>query len=675
VIETPLQRRTPLPPQLARRVGVLGVVAFVLFGIIAFRLWYLQVLTGPQNAALATANVVQNIPLPPPRGNILDAHGNLLATYRDAPEVAIVADNLPPRGARRWQEYERLARVLGLRAQAIKNTVDNYRVAPPGYAPTHVAYLNTHQLAYLAERQRYYPGVVERVVPVRYYPQGDIGSVFLGQVGQITGASPGSPGELGQPEFKGVTAGSIVGQSGLEAQYQPYLQGTPGVEKVQIDASGLPTGATPKVTPATAGDQLVTSIDMGLEREGYAAVRHAMASARANHLPATAAGFVAMDPMSGRILALGSVPSYNANEFATGISSSQLHAIEADKSWIDRAVDGAYPTGSTFKPITALAALKAGLITTQTSQGAGVCYTVGSGAAAQHFCNSSQANYGDLRLVNALAVSEDTFFYPIGAQAFGLAGGGEAIQDEARELGLGRSPGIDLPGGGYAGIVPDRSYVAAVNAQYWQQYCEGPVGVRGASPKPAYRNDPLAITGCTTQGEFEYWTEGQNVQLVTGQGFLEATPLQMAVAYSAIVNGGTVFSPRIATEILSPSGAVVQQLPPPLAHHVYIDPAARAAVMEGLHDAAQSPQGTSYPTFGSFPRVVYGKTGTAQHANQADQSWYVAYAPDPRRPIVVAVTIEQGGFGAAAAAPAARLMLSEWFGINKQFLAGSSRDR
>ena len=672
MIEAPLQRRAPLPPQLTRRVGVLGVVAFALFGIIAFRLWYLQVLTGPQNAQRATANVVQPIAVPPPRGNILAADGSILASSRNAIEVAVVRDELPPEGPARKQLYKRLAHVLGLSWQQVRTKVQSGTVAP-GYAPTPIGFVGTKKLAYLAERKRYYPGVVENSVPVRYYPQGDIGAVLLGQVGQITKASNGVPGELGTTRYKGVTAGSTVGQSGLEAQYQPYLQGLPGEDRVEINASGYPTGAQGKPVLAVPGDQLGTSIHLGLEREGYVAMRHAMSAARTLHNPATAGAFVAMDPFSGRVYALGSLPTYDANEFATGVSTSQYKAIQSDNADLDRAIEGHYPTGSTFKPITALAALGAGVITPQTLQGGGTTYTVGHGSAAQSFHNSGGASYGNLDLSSALAVSEDTYFYPLG-NALNGNGRNLALQDEARALGLGRSPGIDLPGGGYAGIVPDYQYVAAVNKTDWAQFCQGPQGTLGARPKPRYARDQLAITGCA-QGQFVYWTVGQNIQLATGQGFLEATPLQMAVAYSAIVNGGTVWRPQIATQVLAPSGQVVQQLPAPtVANKVAIDPAYRAAIMTGLHAAAQSTGGTSDAVFGNFPHSVYGKTGTAQHANGKDQSWYVAYAPDAKRPIVIAVTIEQGGFGAAAAAPAVRLMLSQWFGIKKQFIAGTNPD-
>ena len=672
MIEAPLQRRTPLPPQLTRRVSVLAVVVFVLFGILAFRLWYLQVLTGTQNAARVAANVVQPISLPSPRGNILASDGQVLATYRNATQVAVIKDDLPSGAAAQTALFKRLGRVLGLPWRTMQQTVVSGSIAP-GYAPTPIGYVGFNTLTYLGERKRYYPGVIERSVPVRYYPQGDIGAVVLGQVGQISSktSDPNNP-ELGTAHFKGVAAGSIVGQSGLEWQYQPYLQGLPGVEKVDVNASGYPTGAS-TVTAATPGDQLVTSLDLGLEREGYVAVRRGIAAANANHNPAVGGSFIALNPMTGRVLAAGSLPTYNANAFATPISQSAYARISQTKALDDNAIDGLYPTGSTFKPIAALGALRAGIITPQTTQGAGSCVRI----STKSFCNSGGADYGDMDLENALRVSEDTYFYRVGAEA----NGGSALQTEARALGLGRSPGIDLPGtpdGGAGGVVPDRAFVNAVNKQYWAQYCQGPEGVVGARPKPRYAGNTLAVNGCA-QGAFEYWTIGQNVLFATGQGFLEATPLQMAIAYSAIFNGGKVWQPQIASQIVSSSGALVQQLPAPHYTTVAIDPAAQAVVAAGLHAAAQATGGTSDAVFGNFPRTIYGKTGTAEHDGPhgltADQSWYIAYAPDAKRPIVIAVTIPLGGFGAAAAAPAVRLMLSEWFGIKRTFQPGSSPDR
>ncbi|MGD1050040.1 MAG: penicillin-binding transpeptidase domain-containing protein [Solirubrobacteraceae bacterium] len=665
MIESPLQRRAPLPPQLTRRVSVLGIGVFLLFGVLAFRLWYLQVLTGTQNAAKATANVVRDVTIPAPRGNILDRNGALLATWRVAPQVAIVADDLPPRGPQRQLVYRRLARVLGIGWGQIRATVDDVAIAPPGYAPTDVMDdVSSYALYYIEGHKPLFPGVIVRQAYVRYYPQGDIGAVVLGQVGQITGPLSSSHPELGTAPYKGIAAGTIVGQSGLEATYQSYLQGTPGIDHVDVDAAGYPIAAKSTTVQPVTGDQVSTSLDLGLEKEGYIAADEARIKARLNGDPAPAASFVAIDPFSGRVLALGSVPTYNANDFATTPSTKTYDEILSSDALFDRAIDGGYPTGSTFKPITALAALGSGLITAQTLQGNGSCVTFGT---TQKFCNSGSANYGNLDLVNALTVSEDTYFYRVGAAA---NGGSWPIQREARELGLGTSPGIDLPGGGTAGVVPDKAYVAALNAEYISQHCRS--SSPGSQPKPAYAKQQLATTACT-QGYLQLpWTIGQNVLLATGQGYLLASPLQMAIAYSAIVNGGKVWSPKIGTAILSPTGGLVAQLPAPTYTRVPINPVYQALVMTGLHGAAQSPSGTSYPTFGNFPLAVYGKTGTAVHAGEADQSWYVAYVPDPKRPIVIAFTVEQGGFGAAAAAPAVRLMLSEWFGLPEKWVVSAT---
>ena len=534
----------------------------------------------------------------------------------------------------------------------------------PGYQPAVIQNnVGTYALYYLGLHPDEFPGVDVQRVSLRDYPQRDIGSVVLGEIGPINST------ELGTSPFQGIQQGTYVGQAGLEATYQHYLQGKDGVEKVQVNASGVLTGKTPQVTQPIPGDTLLTSLDLPLEREGYIAVRRAESAARAGiqHLTAPAGAFFAMDPNSGRVLAAGSLPTYDANDFVTPPSTALWAQLDnaTQAPLFDRAVTSGYPTGSTFKPITALAGLKAGLITAQTSQGAGACIVISN----ETFCNSQHTNYGNRDLVSALTVSEDTYFYRVGAAANGSTGDGHAIQNTARELGLGSKPGIDIAGGGGAGLIPDRAVIADRNSTYLAQNCNG------THPTAANAHNQLWITACGQGFFFNPWTVGQNVQLATGQGYLEASPAQMAVAYSAIVNGGKVWRPQIGEKILTPSGQLARQLPAPTYHQVDIPPADQQLIMAGLHGAAQSPTGTSYAVFGNFPYTVYGKTGTAVVASKGgDQSWYVCYVPDGSKSIVLAVTIEHGGFGAAAAAPAARLMLSEWFGLPKVFLPGQSQD-
>jgi len=236
-------------------------------------------------------------------------------------------------------------------------------------------------------------------------------------------------------------------------------------------------------------------------------------------------------------------------------------------------------------------------------------------------------------------VSSDVFFYTLGARINNS--GTQALQKWAHRLGIGRPTGIDLPGE-FSGLLPT----------------------------PAWR-DRLFRKHLTDRP----WSVGDNVNLAVGQGDLEATPIQMATAYSAVANGGRVLRPHIGLEVDDAAGRVLQTIQPGASRNIHLDPSNRQAILDGLHLAASAPGGTSADVWAGFPHQIDGKTGTAERPNQADQSWYVCYAPDPQRPLVIAVTIEEGGFGAEAAAPAARLMMSQWFGVQKKFVAGTSTTR
>ena len=472
---------------------------------------------------------------------------------------------------------------------------------------------------------------------------------MLGYVGDLSLA------EESDSNFKGVPSGSVVGQSGLEYQYDRYLRGKDGVERIQVDAAGVPTGRELQKSPPTTGDGLRTSLDLSLEQEGQRALQTAIRLAHLNGYPATAAAFTAIDPRNGQVLAIGSLPAFNPNVLSRPfISQSQYDAQGAGHAFIDRATSSVYPTGSTFKPVAALAGLDSGLITPSSllgGTGAGGCLSI----SRQAFCNSNGADYGANDLARALEVSEDTYFYELGALANPH---GTLIQDTAKLLGLGAPTGIDLPGE-VSGFVPSAAADRRLDREYMKQAC-------GRGRHGAF---------CAAGGLYPPWTIGQNVQLATGQGQLQASPLQMAVAYSALANGGHVVTPHIGLAIESPAGKLVETLPAPAPRAL---PASYDAyipeVLAGLHLAAQSPSGTSYDVFGNFPRTVYGKTGTAQTVTgnpHDDQSWYVVYVPDPKRPIVVAVTVERGGYGDQAAAPAARMILAKWFGLPTKVIRGT----
>lgn len=644
--QPPVDRRPPVSPQLAFRVAILGGLALIMFGIIFFRLWYLQVLSGDQYVQQANTNRVRDLPIQAARGEIVDRNGTPVVSDRPTDAVQIVPSELPPVGPARQALYRSLANVLQMSPQAIAHTVHQQRLVTPYANVTLKIDAGQDVLDYLAERQTEFPGVVQQQVYIRDYPNGDLAAQLLGTVGQI------SPAELAFPRFRGVRQGTVVGQAGVEWSYDRYLRGRNGVQRVEVDAAGRVQRQL-ATTPPIAGQQLRLSLDAGLQKEGQAALVQGIGLAQANGHAPTGGAFVALNPINGEVLAMGSTPTFDPNVFAKPISQSEYNRLFGGVNGqpgpqFNRAIDGAYPTGSTFKPITAMASLTSGLITPSTPIAGGQCLSVGS--AGQQFCNAGHADYGTLSLIDALRVSSDVFFYTLGEQANGVPG--EVIQTWAKRLGLGHATGIDLPGE-FVGTVPDRAWRDRVNAK--EIACE--------------RRKHVHFCGIS---DGRQWSVGDNVNLAVGQGDLQATPLQMAVAYSALYKGYVV-RPHLGLEVDDSQGRLIQQISPSPVRNLHLNPTYQQAILDGLHAATSQPGGTSFDVWQGFPRPIYGKTGTAQRAGQDDQSWYVAIAPDPVRPIVVAVTIESGGFGAQAAAPAARLIISKWFNEPLTLVAGQSK--
>jgi penicillin-binding protein 2 len=520
----------------------------------------------------------------------------------------------------------------------------------------------TGVLTVLAERQNEFPGVTQQPVSIRSYPYGEMAAQVLGYVGQV------SEGELKKSAFRGVQQGTVVGQEGLEYYYDRYLRGRDGEQRVQVNSEGYPEPTRLQPTPPKAGYSLKVTLDLGLQHEAERALLQGIENARAGGKPATAGAFTAIDPRNGQVLAIGSYPTFDPNKFAKPLTQSEYAALEgkagssgggeeeAPAPLTDRAVNGAYPTGSTFKPFTAMGVLEAGVINPTEGLGAGQCISV----STEQFCNAGKADYGAVGLVEALKVSSDTYFFEVGELANKYH---EVIQNMARELGIGHTTGIDLPSE-IEGTIPDPAWREKQNRL--QEKCE---------------HEKHHGT-CDIVAEVRPWSVGDNMDLAVGQGDLLTSPLQMAVAYSTLANAyrnggyGTVVTPHLGMEIDEPSGGLVQSLTFPPKRHVHLNYSDLSLVMEGIHEAASQPGGTSADVWAGWDQEqhpVYGKTGTAEHAGKEDQSWYMCYVGDPNRPIVIAVTVQQGGFGAETAAPIARLIASQWFGKPEKFVAGTSK--
>jgi penicillin-binding protein 2 len=673
MIPLPEERRPPLTPQLALRAAIMGSFALAMFAIIFFRLWFLQVLSGDHYLAQASQNQVREVSIPAARGDIVDRSGNILVDSRGAIAVQISPAALPVRliagpdlvrpPASDLAVFNRLAHVLRMPTKRRSCAVPAHgvvrispiacmvaqRLAVLPYADVTVSSDVSRAVEYyLAERQALFPGVEVQHVYLRNYPLSTLAAQLFGTVGPINQT------EVKEHRYRSVSHTAVIGQSGLEYYYDQYLRGEDGSEKVQVDALGRFTSVLPHGTAPVTGHDLKLSLDVKLQQVGQQALQQSIDS----NPPANGGAFVALNPDNGEVYAMGSLPTFDPNIFASKLSERTYQALNNPSSnfpLINRAIQSAGPTGSTFKPITATAALQSGAWTASdifddTGQ---FCIS----GQCRH--NSGHAVDGALDLENALRVSSDDFFYNLGARTNADPNThpkGGPLQQWASNYGIGQPTGIDL-GGELAGNLPSpiwRAHIDQVELMCERKRHVPSCGIADGRP----------------------WSVGDNINLAVGQGDVQVTPLQLAVAYSAIANGGWVVRPHLGLDVENPDGTVLQRIDPAPARHIPIDPGTLDTIRAGLHDAAQTAGGTSYDVFGNFPEQVYGKTGTAQYNGQQDYSWYACFVPATATstPIAVVVTVEQGGFGAVAAAPVAREILSQWFfGKPGAYQAGSSQ--
>jgi penicillin-binding protein 2 len=604
------RRGTAMSPGLALRIAILGGIALVLFAVVFFRLWYLEVLSGDHYLAQADNNRVREVKTPAPRGKIVDRNGHTLVDNRNAQVVEITPDKLPKSQAEKTKLYTRLARVLpDITRREIRTSVRDQLRAVPFSSAIVKTDVPMDVVSYLSEHASSFPGVTVDKVWLRSYPYKQTAAHIFGTVGEVTEK------QLKERRYSGVTQGDRVGQSGIEYSYDRFLRGKNGARRVLVDAGGDPRGTLGAVQ-SVPGHQLRLSLDLDVQRTGQQAITGDQGA------------FVVMDVHTGAVIALGSNPSFDPNVFSKGIRQSQLDALynpDNGAPLTDRAIQGGYPVGSTFKLITATAALQGGLITPDTTLYDPGFLKVGGVT----FQNAEGAVHGALALRQALTVSDDVFFYKLGLEAYN-SGNGHLLQRWAARYGLGRYTGIDVPGE-LPGLIPSAEWR---NQLFKKKQTDRP------------------------------WSPGDNINLSVGQGDVRISPLQMAVAYAALANNGTVLRPHLGERIEDQSGRVIQEFRTRARRKIHIAPQNRQAILDGLRGAASGAGGTSTSVFKGFPIPIAGKTGTAEKgAGRADQSWYVALAPYPDVKYVVVVTAEHGGFGADTAAPQARKILAKLFGV------------
>jgi penicillin-binding protein 2 len=594
---------------MALRIAVVGGFSLVLFAILFFRLWDLQVINGAENLAQAKNNRTRSTKIIAPRGEILARNGEVLVDNRTSLALQVKPAELPGEGPELDKELTELGALVHMKLPQVKRRIaEEVKVVAAGAPVTIRNDVGYDLIYYIEENPGKFPGVTVEKVFVRNYPAGDEAAHVLGHTGEV------SEEELETGPYKGLEPGEIVGKEGVEYTYDKYLRGKPGVSRYQVDASGEPTpGGQLASTPPQPGDSLKLTINPAVQKAGEAALAE-------YGLPG---GFVSMNIHTGEILGLGSFPTYDPSVWNPLSPKEAKLFFESEVSPLtDRAVEGLYPTGSTYKIITALAGLENGVFTPST-----VVDDNGSiEIANQKFENSEGEVNGPITLVHALEVSSDVFFYEQGYKMWKT----NYLQEWSEKMGIGKPTGIDLPQAeGTQGLVPSKQ---------WDE--------------EEFKNG----------ADIEPWGPGQNVQLAVGQGYLQTDPLEMAIAYAALGNEGTIVTPHVAMQLQDAAGRVLKEIDPGPRRHVNINPEYQRLIMEGLHDVTSGPGGTATEAFKGFPIPVAGKTGTAERATyEGNQAWFISLAPYPDPEIVTVVTLEQGGFGAESAAPANRQILEAYF--------------
>ena len=530
-----------LTPGLAFRVGILGIVALAVFAVLFFRLWSLQVLSGDTYLAAAQGNQLRTIRLEAPRGTILDRHGRVIVDNVAGTAVKLWVGDLPRN--RRYAVIKHLADVLNVPPLQLAKEVDE-RIGDPLNPITVKTAVGEDQVAYLYEHSSEFPGVQIQQTYLRHYPYQSLAAQVLGYVGEV------SQGELDQKPSV-YRPGDKVGKTGVESRDDEYLRGDAGQAEIRVDSMGRPQGPLQLRREARPGKAVRLTIDVGLQRAAEQALRYGITTARANEsYYADGGAIVALDPNDGAVLAMASSPTYKPSVYVGRVDPKKIEPLVNDKvakeknyPGINRVTSGVYPPGSTWKPVTALAAMQEHML--QPYQALQCTPTATYGLDKQEFRNWDPYVNQPMTLVEALARSCDTYFYQLGYQ-FYLEGdrGRNRMQQWARKFGFGVPTGFDL-GGEQQGLVPT----------------------------PAWRKKAF-------KGDWDRaWNPGNSIQLSIGQQDVQVTPLQMARFYAMIANGGKLVTPYVVSQVetAAPNGqspVVERRFAPDPPKAVGVDPAA-----------------------------------------------------------------------------------------------------
>lgn len=683
--KAPAKKREETPPMtkgnMQVRVVSLAVLIALVFLVLGARLWYLQVLTGEDYTLEAQATHTSQIKIPAQRGVIYDRNGEILANNVPGLNVTIVPNELYEKyGEQRSREkVKELAEVVGADATAVLERYDAASAVGDTYSPLLVKEgAGRDAVTYVSERTEEFPGVSVNEDWVRSYPEGGLASHVLGYTGAVTQE------ELAQSAFKGLPNDSVVGKSGVEYYYEELLRGEAGWNEYDVDAYGriVPEGARvdsygqfvdengrpievsaseelpDHVKPSSPGNNLTLTLDLDLQRVVEKELEAAIGRAREAGYAGRGGAVVAMDPRNGEVLALASRPDFDPQLFVGGISGADelrtfeyLNTEEANYPFNNRAIVGGQPGASTFKIFTGLAGMAAGVIDAYTvvtdtavmdEYG---CWSPSSVSVSPCYRSWRQnspnyeylGDHGSQNYSEAIADSNDIFFYQVADWIWNATADKDWLPRYYERWGFGRLTGIDITG-----------------------------ETEGRLPTEAGERELYRALHGTAKGA--YWSVGDWINLSIGQGDLLVSPIQMARAYSALHNGGTLVNPHVGKVVRDQSGKVVEEISPGPTRRVETNQYQIDTVIQGLRGVTAE-DGTAEPIFEGSELPTIGKSGTGELPTGDFVNWFVGWTENQQEPLVVVTMIEGGGAfqegSEMTAGPAVRHILEAYYGVEQ----------
>ena len=589
-----------------KRLDIMQWMIVLMFLVLISRLGYLQVAQGQQYAPLSDGNRIRIIPIKAPRGILSDRNGVPLVSQRPnfTVTIATFSNSVPD------SVITKLSEILAMKVEDIRAKINRHTGL--AFEPIQIqSDVGLEVITKIAENRSELPEVEIQAQPVRKYIYQDFAAHVFGYVGEI------SEVELQKRKTDGYKAGDIVGKFGLERVYDKYIRGTAGAKRIEVDVDGHPIKVLAERQPVP-GNNLVLTLDYDIQRIAEKAIDERLhyLQSKEHRSKAKAAAAVVMNPKTGEILAMVSRPAFNPNLFNGGISKKNWNELIGNSSnpMENRAISGEYPPGSTFKIITSTAALELKKVTLKEKiLDTGKHWLIAKG-------NAGGEALGWIAFSEALAKSDNVYFYEMGNRV-----GIDNLEKFARLYGLGATTGIELPGEA-KGLVANRRY-----------------------KEEMYEED---------------WYLSETFDAAIGQGFQLVTPLQMAMVMGEVANGGYRYRPFLVSKIVSPAGKIIKTFSPEETGHINISEPTLMAIRNALREAAL-PGGTAARVFEGFPISIAGKTGTAENSHGDDHGWFVAYAPFDDPQVVVAVIVENGGYGSQSAAPIAKDILAAFFHVQE----------